>query len=131
MFRIQQKNKLPPAEKIKQPGIEVDQRKDERIRSHAPLVVALFSTKFRREYASMSFNHSKGGMCLEVPEPFNPGSVLYIRLSNAPEDQVYQVYQGNQGNRDHLRTTTLAEVKWIREYQDNFSTYYRIGVKYY
>jgi len=125
MFMIQQKNKLPPAEKIKQPGIEVDQRKDERFDSHAPLVVTLFSTKFRREYDSMSFNHSKGGMCLEVAEPFNPGSVLYIRLSNAPEDQVYQ------GNRDHLRTTTLAEVKWIREYQDNFSTYYRIGVKYY
>lgn len=125
MLTIQQKSKLPPAEKVKQPGTEVNRRKDERIRSHAPLVVALFSTKFRREYASMSFNHSKGGMCLEVAEPFKPGSVLYIRLDKAPDDQVYH------GNQDLLRISTLAEVKWIREYQDKFSTYYRVGVKYY
>ena len=125
MLAIQQKNKLPPEEKIDPPRIRIDQRQDERIRSHAPLVVSLFSTKFRREYASMSFNHSQGGMCLEAPEPFSAGSVLYIRLGTAAVDQVYQ------GNWDHLRTTTLAEVKWSRAYRDNFSTYYRIGVKYY
>ena len=125
LLTIQQKNKLQPDEKIDQPGIQVDQREDERIRSHAPLIVAPFSTKFHREYASMTFNHSKGGMCLEAAEPFKPGSVLYIRLGNVPADQVYH------GNQDHLRTTTLAEVKWSREYRDKFSTYYRIGVKYY
>ncbi len=122
---IQQKNKLPPDEKIHHSLTQVDRRQDERIRSHVPLVVALFSTKFRREYASMTFNYSSGGMCFEVPEPFNPGCVLYIRLDNSPVEQVYQ------GNWDHLRTTTLAEVKWSREYRDKFSTYYRIGVKYY
>ena len=125
MLTIQQKNKLPPAEKIKQPGIEADLRKDERIQSHAPLVVTLFSTKFRREYASMSFNHSRGGMCIELAEPFQPGCVLYIRLNTSVDDQVYH------GDQDHLRSTTLAEVKWVREYRDKFSTYYRVGVKYY
>jgi len=125
VLAIQQKNKLPPEEKIDPPQIRTDQRQDERIRSHAPLVVSLFSTKFRREYASMSFDHSQGGMCLEAPEPFSAGAVLYIRLGTAAVDQVYQ------GNWDHLRTTTLAEVKWSRAYRDNFSTYYRIGVKYY
>ena len=125
MLANQQKNKLAPDEKTDRPGIQVEQREDERIRSHAPLIVAPFSTKFHREYASMSFNHSRGGMCLEAAEPFKPGAVLYIRLGNAAVDQVYE------GNRDHLRTTTLAEVKWSREYRDEFSTYYRIGVKYY
>jgi hypothetical protein len=125
VLTIQQKNKQAPAERIRRPGIEVDRRKDERVSSHAPLVVALFSTKFRREYASMSFNHSRGGMCLDLAEPFKPGCVLYIRLGNSPDDQVYH------GDHDHLRTTTLAEVKWIREYRDKFSTYYRVGVKYY
>ena len=48
-----------------------------------------------------------------------------VRASNAPVDQVYH------GNREHLRTSTLAELKWSRESRDKFSTYYRIGVKYY
>jgi len=125
MLVIQEKNKFSPAEKFDQPVIRADQREDERIRSHAPLIVAPFSTKFHREYASLTFNHSKNGMCLEAAEPFKPGSVLYIRLGNAPIDQVYQ------STRKHLRTSTLAEVKWSREYQDKFNTYYRIGVKYY
>lgn len=122
---IRQKNKFETGGKIDQPDRQADQRKEERIRSHAPLVVSLFSTKFRREHASMSFNHSRGGMCLEATEPFNPGSVLYIRLGDASVDQVYH------GNQDHLRTTTLAEVKWCREYRDKFSNYYRVGVRYY
>ena len=122
---IQQNCKLQPDKKIDQPGIQTDQREDKRIRSHAPLIIAPFSTKFHREYASMTFNHSRGGLCLEAAEPFKSGSVLYIRLGNAPADQVYQ------SNQEHLRTTTLAEVKWSREYRDKFSTYYRIGVKYY
>ena len=122
---IQQNYKLESDGKVVQSGIQADQRKDKRIRSHAPLIIAPFSTKFHREYASMTFNHSRGGLCLEAAEPFKSGSVLYIRLGNAPADQVYQ------SNQEHLRTTTLAEVKWSREYRDKFSTYYRIGVKYY
>jgi len=125
VLTVQQRSKSPPEKEIDQPQIRIDQRQEERIRSHTTLIVAPFSTKFRREYASMSFNHSKGGMCLEAPEPFAPGAALYIRLGTAPVDQVYQ------GNQDHLRTNTLAEVKWSRAYRDKFSTYYRVGVKYY
>ena len=125
MLINRENNKPPPVEKFYQTGIQADQRENVRIRSHAPLSFARFSTKFHREYASMTFNHSKSGMCFEAPEPFKPGSVLFIRLNNAPDDQLYQ------DNREHLRTSTLAEVKWCREFRDNFSTYYRLGVKYY
>jgi len=122
---IQQKNKLRPDDEINQSRNTADQRKDKRIISHAPIIIAPFSTRFHREYASMTFNHSINGMCLEAAEPFKPGYVLFIRLGNAPVDQVYH------GNWKHLRTSTLAEVKWCREFRDNFNTYYRIGVKYY
>ena len=126
MLTVQQTNNKPlPVEESNQPRAQAEKRQDERIISHAPLIVALFNTKFRREYASMTFNHSRGGMCLESAEPFKPGSVLYIRLNNAPDDQLYH------GNRDHLRTSTLGEVKWSRECRDKFSTYYQLGVKYY
>ena len=115
----------PPVEEFNLQTIVADHRADERIPSHAPLIISRFSTRFHREYASMTFNHSRGGMCLESAEPFKPGSVLFIRLNSAPDDQLYH------GNREHLRTSTLAEVKWSLECLDKFSTYYRVGVKYY
>jgi hypothetical protein len=125
MMAIQSISKRIADEQLKQPRVGGDQRNEKRILSHAPLVFAPFSSRFHREYASMTLNHSKDGMCLESGEPFRPGAVLYIRLGNAPEDQLYR------GNWNHLRTSTLAEVKWCREYRDEFSAYYRIGVKYY
>jgi hypothetical protein len=115
----------PSVEKLSQPEYQIDKRQDERISSHAPLIVSLFSTRFRHEYASMTFNHSKKGICLELAEPFNPGTVLFIRMNNDPDKQIYLDRQ------EHLRTSTLGEVKWCREYRDKFSSYYRIGVIYY
>jgi len=125
MSTLQPTNKPLPVEKFNPPKVQAEKRQDERIRSHEPLIIALFSTKFHRQYASMTFNHSKGGMCLESAEPFKPGSVLFIRRNNAPDAQPYH------GNREYLRTSTLAEVKWSREFRDKFSTYYRLGVKYF
>ncbi len=125
MLKIPQKKAVSPGKKFEPPGIQADQRKEDRIILHAPLIFGPFSTRFHREFASMTFNHSKGGMCLEATEPFKPGYVLYIRLDNAPTDQSYY------GDRKYLRSTTLGEVKWCREFQDNFSTYYRIGIQYY
>ena len=107
------------------PRIQSEKRDEQRIISHAPLIFTPFSSKFHREYASMTFNHSQGGMCLESAEPFRNGSVLYIRIVNSTFDELYHE------NRQHLRTSTLAEVVWCREQQDKFGTYYRIGVRYF
>jgi len=124
MLSTQQK-RPPSAEKsIDQLRIRQNQRSEARITSHAPLIFTRFSLRFHREHTSMTFNHSKNGMCMEASEPCRPGSVLFIRLGNAKIDDVYHV------NRKYLRTTALAEVKWCREHRDKFGTYYRLGVKY-
>ena len=124
MLSTQQK-RPPPAEKSIDPlRIRQDQRSEARITSHAPLIFTRFSLRFHREHTSMTFNHSKNGMCMEASEPCRPGSVLFIRLGSAKIDDVYHV------NRKYLRTTALAEVKWCREHRDKFGIYYRLGVKY-
>ena len=125
MLPIQQKSPPPAEENSDQLRRRQDQRHEERISSHAPLIFTRFSIRFHREHASMTFNHSNGGMCMEASDPCSPGSVLFIRLGNAKIDEIYHV------NRQYLRTTTLAEVKWCREHRDKFGTYYRIGVKYF
>ena len=122
----QQQRRLPPVDqKFDLPRLLQDQRQEERFASHTPLVFSYFSSRFNRDQSSMTFNHSKGGMCMESSEPCRPGSILYIRLSNAKVDEIYRI------NRKFLRTTTLAEVKWCREHHDIFGTYYRIGVRYF
>ena len=125
LWRCSKKIRPPFDKKVDVPLLRQDQRKEERIASHAPLIFTYFSTRFHREQASMTFNHSRVGMCMETSEPCKPGSILFIRLSNAKIDEVYQQ------NRKYLRTTTLAEVKWCREHQDKFGNYYQIGVKYF
>lgn len=124
MSAMQQK--IPPTsdQSFEPPKIQPQKRIEQRIISHAPLFFTPFSSKFHREYASMTFNHSRSGMCMESAEPFKHGSVIYIRIANTAFDQLYQV------NRQYLRTSTLAEVMWCHEQQDKFGTYYRIGVKY-
>jgi len=124
MLSTQQKRQPPAENNIDQLRIRQDQRNEARITSHAPLIFTRFSLRFHREHTSMTFNHSKNGMCMEASEPYWPGSVLFIRLGNAKIDDVYHI------NRKYLRTTALAEVKWCREHRDKFGTYYRLGVKY-
>ena len=121
------KERIPPLDiESNQPIIRTDRRGHDRITSHNPLIIAPFGRRLYHEYHSMTFNHSKNGMCLETAEPFNPGRVLCIRLRNSVDDRVY-----HDGNGKYLRTFTLAEVKWCHECRDDFSTYYRIGVRYY
>jgi hypothetical protein len=120
-----QPKRLPPSkQRFDPPQIQPDKRIEQRIISHAPLIFTPFSSRFHREYASMTFNHSRSGLCMESAKPFKYGSVLYIRLSTTALDHLYQV------NRQYLRTSTLGEVMWCREQQNKLGTRYRIGVKY-
>jgi hypothetical protein len=93
--------------------------------SHVPIVFSHFSTKNYLENRSMTFNHSSDGMCFESAEVLSPGAILYIRTTQTPADKIYH------GNREGLRHTTLAEVKWCRESADDYGSYYCVGVKYY
>lgn len=125
LLTISQKSKPPPDKGFNRQRIRIDQRGDLRIRSKVPLIIALFGSMVNRECASITFNHSQGGMCMEAPEPFKSGSVLHIRLGSAPAEQICC------GSWSNLRASTLAEVKWCREFCDQFKTGYRIGVKYF
>jgi hypothetical protein len=102
-----------------------DKRVDERYSSHAPIIFSFFGTKFQREFASMTFNHSKNGLCLEAAEEIKPGTTLFIRRGSVPAEEPYRI------NWKPLRNTSLGEVRWCRELEDKFGTYYCVGVRYY
>ena len=102
-----------------------DKRLDERYSSTAPVIFSFFGCKFQREFASMTFNHSKNGLCLEAAEEIKPGTTLFIRRGTLLADEPYEI------NWKHLRNTSLGEVRWCRELEDKFGTYYRVGVRYY
>ena len=98
-----------------------DKRSDERIASNASIIFSLFSTRFWKEYQSMTLNHSKSGMCFESSHPLTPGTNLFIRVAQ----------QSNSDPSAWLRNSTLAEVKWCRELSDGKATGYCVGARYY
>ena len=104
---------------------EDEKRRDERFMSHAPVVFSIFSSRFHCEYSSMTLNHSDGGMCIESAEQIKPGTTLYIRRGK-PNN-----VEGHTARWDHMRTSSLGEVRWCHELVDKFGTYYCIGVRYF
>ena len=102
-----------------------DKRQDERFSSHAPIIFSLLSNNFHREYASMTFNHSRNGLCLEAAEALKPGTTLYICGGDKSTDENYDV------NWKYLRNSALGEVRWCCELTDKYGTYFCVGVKYY
>ena len=95
-----------------------ERRHEERILFNLPVVIA--RSGLNREFLSMTFNRSEGGLCLETSEPFEPGAVLDMRPGHSPIGQT---------DRTALSTFTRIEVQWCSEYLDEFNTLYRIGVK--
>lgn len=102
-----------------------EKRTDERIVSTAPIIFSSFSTRFWREYPSMTRNHSKHGMCFEANSAMTPGTYLFIRVERYSR-------AGEGKNQDAgLRTSTLAEVKWCRKLSDEPKSTYCVGVRYF
>ena len=104
---------------------EVEKRRDKRLLSHAPVMFSIFGSKFHREYASMTFNHSDGGLCIETAQAIHPGTTLYIRRGKINTDEPCDT------RWQRVRTSSLGEVKWCREIADKYGTYFCIGVRYY
>jgi hypothetical protein len=104
---------------------KADQRADARFVSNLPIIFSFFSTRFWHEYASMTRNHSKDGMCFESSRLLTPGTNLFIRIDRNPNLDM----DINPGAA--LRTSTLAVVKWCRELSDENGTGYCVGVRYY
>jgi hypothetical protein len=106
-------------------GQEVEKRRDKRLLSHAPVIFSIFGSKFHREYASMTFNHSDGGLCIETAQAIHPGTTLYIRRGKINTDEPCDT------RWQRVRTSSLGEVKWCREIADKYGSYFCIGVRYY
>jgi hypothetical protein len=104
---------------------EDEKRQAKRFMSHAPVIFSVFGSKFHREYASMTFNHSDSGLCIEAGEAIPPGTTLYIRRGKINTDEPCDT------RWQCLRTSSLGEVRWCREIADKFGTYFCIGVRYY
>jgi len=124
MLPTQPKNTPSPVEESNGPRFQPDRRKDERTVSHVSIMIAFDNSGSHRKFVSMTFNHSKSGMCLETADFFEPGSRICIRPFNGPSDGLCL------GGRQHPRTATPAEVRWCREFPDESSIYFRIGVMY-
>jgi hypothetical protein len=103
---------------------EDDKRRDKRFVWHAPIIFSIFGSKFHREYSSMTFNHSGGGLCIEVAETINPGTTLYLRRGKINTDENYDL------RWHHLRASFLGEVRWCREFSDKLGIYHCIGARY-
>jgi hypothetical protein len=99
----------------------IDKRSDERIASNATIIFSFFSTRFWREYPSITRNHSQSGVCFESTHPITPGTNLFIRVDKQP----------NLDSNVRLRNSTLAQAKWCRELTDEHRTRYFVGARYY
>jgi hypothetical protein len=101
-----------------------EKRADDRFTSCAEINFAYSSAQYFIEHRSMTFNHSRGGMCFESPHALEPGVNLHIRTRQNPGED------SGAGSWELLRTSTLAEVRWCEKTMDEYGTYYCVGVRY-
>jgi hypothetical protein len=101
-----------------------EKRADERFTSCVEINFSYFSSRHFAEHSSMTFNHSRGGMCFESTHALEPGVNLYIRAGQNPGED------SGAGNWELLRASTLAEVRWCEKTIDEYGTYYCVGVRY-
>lgn len=102
-----------------------EKRRYERYTSRVSINYSVFGTKPGYEYASIAINYGKGGICFESASPINPGTTLFIRSDKNP------IFDLDGKKCEHLRTATLAEVRWCQKLSDKLRTFHRIGVTYY
>jgi hypothetical protein len=102
-----------------------DKRQDERFSLHAPIIFSRVGANCHRKYASVTFNASKNGLCIESAVAIKPGTTILIHRGNLISDKGYTT------GWKQVRTSSLAEVRWCRELTADFGTYYSVGAKYY
>jgi len=88
--------------------------------------VPIFCSNFNMPVgtSARTINFSQDGMYFVSDVEFHPGSTLLIQTKNgSPHQKMPEISEG-------LRQTTLAEVRFCRQYTDN-PAYYQVWVKYY
>lgn len=69
-------------------------------------------------------NCSGGGTCIELPRKIHEGSIVIIKADGWISEESPSVLP------EGLRTLSLAEVKWSKRLEDNWTANYAIGLKY-
>jgi hypothetical protein len=69
-------------------------------------------------------NYSGDGLCIETPDPFSPGSFLFLRLT----DKTYPLL--SSGAQGLVRDFGMVSVKWCHPGSIEVRTRYEMGVKH-
>jgi hypothetical protein len=88
---------------------------------------AITFSYFNKEhcYEAQTLNHCTGGMRFKSEVFLRPGATVYIRVKKFHPDGTCN------GDCRGLRSVTLAEVKWCKEYLNETESLYEIGAKYF
>jgi hypothetical protein len=70
-------------------------------------------------------NFSQSGAYFESTRDLRPGSTIFIRVQRCLSRDSNSIHE------QHLRTVTLAEVKWCREIPEADGPYFGVGIHYY
>ena len=101
----------------------MNKRAYKRFRYCVPVVVSYFNKNHLVN--AQVLNHGSGGICFKSSTLLQSGATVYIRVKK---------FQPNGPSNDDcqgLRSVTLAEIKWCKEFFNETETLYEMGAKYY
>jgi len=107
----------------------LDKRRDVRIPVDAYITFTPFVTRNEVKFRTKTFDCSTEGMAFESKCCLKKGNSLFIHTEYPPYPGTKRKFYYSR-DRQCLRTTTLAEVKWCREMSGESEYNYRVGVKY-
>ena len=100
-----------------------EKRACERHSYTAPIAFSYFNKEHCFE--SQTHNHCDVGMCFKSNFFLQPGATVYIRVKKFHPNGTCS------GDCQGLRSVTLAEVKWCKDFLNESEPFYEIGAKYY
>lgn len=99
-----------------------EKRRTSRHNVETPILCSYFN--MLDSASARTVNVSRDGMYFVSETGFHPGSTVFIRAKNDSS------HRKMPENTEGLRQTTLAEVRWCKQFSEK-PTQYEVGVKYY
>lgn len=100
-----------------------DQRTDARLPIQAAITYFPFSSQRSFHCSATALNYSRFGLYFESPHPLKIGQYICIRVR-----QIFE--ESDSAEIAHLKTLTLAQVRWCVELGKPFEPRFGTGVKY-
>ena len=100
-----------------------DKRTWERRSYAAPITFSYFNKVHC--YEAQTVNYCAGGLRFKSEVFLHPGATIYIRVKNNHSNGACRC------DCRGLRSVTLAEVKWCKEFIDETEPFYEVGARYY